>query len=78
MAKTVIFNHVSYLLIQNNMLDNNQSGFKSSHSTETALLSISVACGQRLTFQGILESHQLTGALGAPQGSMLGPFLFLM
>ena len=42
-AKTlerVVFNQISSFLTQNNLLDNNQSGFKSGHSTETALLSV--------------------------------------
>ncbi len=34
----VVFNQVSSFLSQNNQLDANQSGFKSGHSTETALL----------------------------------------
>ncbi|CAM4660588.1 unnamed protein product [Leuciscus chuanchicus] len=41
-AKTlerVVFNQIFSSLTQNNLLDNNQSGFKSGHSTETALLS---------------------------------------
>ncbi len=42
-AKTlerVVFNQVTAFLIQNNLLDSNQSGFRSGHSTETALLSV--------------------------------------
>ncbi|XP_051719341.1 uncharacterized protein LOC127495917 [Ctenopharyngodon idella] len=45
-AKTlerVVFNQLSTYLTQNNLLDNNQSGFKSGHSTETALLSVTEA-----------------------------------
>ncbi len=45
-AKTlerVVFNQLSLFLAQNNLLDNKQSGFKSGHSTETALLSITEA-----------------------------------
>ncbi len=42
-AKTlerVVFNQVTIFLTQNNLLDRNQSGFRSGHSTETALLSV--------------------------------------
>ncbi len=42
-AKTlerVVFNHISPFLTQNNLLDSNQSGFRSGHSTETALFSV--------------------------------------
>ncbi len=35
-----MFNQVSAFLTQNNLLDSNQSGFISGHSTETALLSV--------------------------------------
>ncbi len=45
-AKTlerVVFNQLSLFLAQNNLLDNNQSGFRSDHSTETALLSVTEA-----------------------------------
>ncbi len=36
----VVFNQVTAFLTQNNLLDRNQSGFRSGHSTETALLSV--------------------------------------
>ncbi len=45
-AKTlerVVFNKVSLFLSQNNKLDAKQSGFRSDHSTETALLSVTEA-----------------------------------
>ncbi len=45
-AKTlewVVFNKVSLFLSQNNKLDAKQSGFRSGHSTETALLSVTEA-----------------------------------
>ena len=39
----VVFKQVSDFLSQNNLLDPKQSGFKSGHSTETALLSVTEA-----------------------------------
>jgi len=36
----VVFSQISSFLTQKNLLDNNQSGFKSGHSTETALISV--------------------------------------
>ncbi len=42
-AKTlerVVFNQVTAFLTQNNLLDSNQTGLRSEHSTETALLSV--------------------------------------
>ncbi|KAI2642373.1 hypothetical protein H4Q32_026077 [Labeo rohita] len=41
--KRVIFNQVSLFLAQNSLLDANQSGFRSGHSTETTLLSVTEA-----------------------------------
>ncbi len=35
-----MFNQVTAFLTQNNLLDSNQSGFRSGHSTETTLLSV--------------------------------------
>ncbi len=35
-----MFNQISAFLTQNNLFDSNQSGFRSGHSTETALLSV--------------------------------------
>ncbi len=39
----VVFNQVSLFLSQNNKLESKQSGFRSGHSTETALLSVTEA-----------------------------------
>ncbi len=36
----VLFNQVCGFLTQNNLLESNQSGFRSGHLTETALLSV--------------------------------------
>ncbi len=41
--RRVVFNQVSLFLSQNNKLDAKQSGFRSGHSTETALLSVTEA-----------------------------------
>ncbi len=35
-----MFNQVTAFLTQNNLLDSNQTGLRSEHSTETALLSV--------------------------------------
>ncbi len=43
MLEQVVFNQVSLFLSQNNKLDANQSGFRSGHSTETVLLSVTEA-----------------------------------
>ncbi len=43
MHERVVFNQVSLFLSQNNKLDAKQSGFRSDHSTETALLSVTEA-----------------------------------
>ena len=39
----IVFKQVSDFLSQNNFLEPKQSGFKSGHSTETALLSVTEA-----------------------------------
>ncbi len=41
--KQVVFNQLSLFLSQNKKLDANQSGFRSGHSTETVLLSVTEA-----------------------------------
>ncbi len=54
-AKTlerVVFNQVSSVLSQNNKLDTKQSGFRSGHSTETALLSVTVGLERAPGFYG--------------------------
>jgi len=64
-AKTleqVVFNQISTFLPQNHRLDNNQSGFKNGHSTETALLSVTEAETDKSSFQ-ILSSY-LAGSCG--------------
>ncbi len=43
-----MFKQVSAFLTQNNLLDSNQSGFSSGHSTETALLSVVEALQERI------------------------------
>ncbi len=56
-AKTlerVVFNQVSLFLLQNNKLDAKQSGFRSGHSTETALLLVTEA----LELQKPIPNHQ--------------------
>ncbi|XP_073714037.1 uncharacterized protein [Misgurnus anguillicaudatus] len=55
----VVFNQLSSFFTQNNLLDSNQSGFKSGHSTETALLSVIEALGRR--FYG--SSHTSQGSV---------------
>nr|XP_055051302.1 RNA-directed DNA polymerase from mobile element jockey [Misgurnus anguillicaudatus] len=42
----IVFNQLSTFFTQNNLLDSNQSGFKSGHSTKTALLSVIEALRQ--------------------------------
>ncbi len=65
-AKTlerVVLNQLSMFLAQNNLLDNNQSGFKSGHSTETALLSVTNPAENRTCKNSSTEpAGQLTGS----------------
>ncbi len=83
-----MFNQFSAFLTQNNLLDSNQSGFRSGHSTETVLLSVVEALrlaradSKSLILRSFMvsgrgevsKSQQLT--VGVPQGSVLGPLLF--
>ncbi len=58
MLERVVFNQVSLFLSQNNKLDANQSGFRSDHSTETALLSHWSPTNCKSWFQ-IISSHSV-------------------
>ncbi len=70
-AKTlerVVFNQFSLFLSQNNKLDAKQSGFRSGHSTETALLSVTEAIfvslhwlpvAARIQFKNFTNLHPL-------------------
>ncbi|KAK3556766.1 hypothetical protein QTP70_016688, partial [Hemibagrus guttatus] len=71
---------LSDYLMQNNLHDPNQSGFKAAHSTETALLAVTeklhAARSAKLSSSSTCLQHLTQLSTGIPQGSVLGPLLF--
>ncbi len=61
--KRVVFNQVSLFLSQNNKLDAKQSGFRSGHSTETALLSVALRIAKADSKSSVLILLDLSAAL---------------
>ncbi len=60
--KRVVFNQVSLFLSQNNKLDAKQSGFRSGHSTETALLSVALRIAKADSKSSVLILLDLSAA----------------
>src|SRR6218665_266380 len=81
----MVCNQLTTFLEGNNMLPRHQSGFRARHSTERAVLKImsdilsSFLCErtQEVIFKN-LESTVTEVTAGVPQGSGLGPLLFLL
>lgn len=82
----MFFNQLSSFLLQNNQLDDNQSGYKNGHSTETALVSITkssvlILPDQSAAFDTVNHQHLLSilPSLGItrffPYNTSLGPIL---
>ncbi len=78
-AKTLeraVFNQVSAFLTQNNLLDSSQYGFRSGHSTETALLSVveALRLARADSKSSILILLDLSAAFGTVNHSSCQPY----